>query len=155
MLRLLEQPGDVTARDHFEPGHFTASAFVVGPGGDRLLLVWHGKLHRWLQPGGHVDPADRAIEAAARREVAEETGITDADLETGTPVLDLDVHAIPPLRGDPPHRHFDVRFLLQSKTLTATAASDARAVRWVERGGFAGVETDESVLRAARKLGFG
>lgn len=52
---------------------FTASGFVVDDG--RVLLVRHGKLDRWLQPGGHVEPRETPDEAAIR-EVREETGVT-------------------------------------------------------------------------------
>lgn len=33
------------------PGHVTASAWLVDPGGGRTLLTHHRKLNRWLQPG--------------------------------------------------------------------------------------------------------
>ena len=55
MLALCDNAGDPFSREHYVPGHFTASAFVLSPTRDMLLLVFHGKLHRWLQPGGHID----------------------------------------------------------------------------------------------------
>jgi 8-oxo-dGTP pyrophosphatase MutT (NUDIX family) len=148
---LLEEPGDVFARDHFVPGHVTASAFVLSPDGTDLLLIHHGKLHRWLQPGGHVDPDDVDVVAAARREVEEEVGLTGLDL-VHEGVFDLDVHDIPAIKGDPSHAHFDVRILLRAPHRDAVAGSDAQAVRWVPLGDVNEAESDESVMRAVRKL---
>lgn len=138
-------------RGRFEPGHFTASAFVLSPDERSLLLILHGKLGRWLQPGGHIDAGDVDPVQAARREVEEETGLRD--LRLASPGLfDVDVHAIPPLRGDPAHEHFDLRFLFVAPDLAHQAGSDAKAARWVPLPEVAGLESDESVLRAVRRL---
>ncbi len=152
MRDLLGVDGDPFARDHWSPGHFTASSFVLSPTRDALLLILHSKLGRWLQPGGHVDPHDEDIFAAARREVEEEVGLTALPFAFGPAVFDVDVHVIPTLRGQPAHRHFDVRFAFVAPSLTATAGSDALDARWVALDAVEGLETDESVLRAVRKL---
>lgn len=155
MQALLDAPGDPCARDHFEPGHFTASAFVLSPDGERVLLIHHGKLHRWLQPGGHLDPTDPDVVAAAVREVAEETGLEEVVLAPGFPeLLDVDVHEIPPnpRRGEPAHRHFDLRVLLWATSEVLTAGSDAHDARWVPLSEVADWETDASVLRAVERL---
>ncbi|MSP92346.1 MAG: NUDIX domain-containing protein [Myxococcales bacterium] len=152
MATLLATSRTPFARDHFVPGHFTASAFIVAPDGSRLLLIWHGKLLRWLQPGGHVEPGDVDVHAAARREVEEETGLHSADLAPEGRLLDLDIHRIPARRAEPDHLHYDVRYVFQARTLAVRAASDAQAARWVAWDDVAGLEADESVRRAVRKL---
>jgi 8-oxo-dGTP pyrophosphatase MutT (NUDIX family) len=58
-------------------GHITASGFVMTPDRSETLLICHKGLNRWLQPGGHVDVDDAEIWYAARREIREETGLTD------------------------------------------------------------------------------
>jgi len=155
MLALADVPGDPFSRAHFAPGHYTASTFILSPDGGALLLIFHGKLHRWLQPGGHIDPEDADVLAAALREVAEETGVSDAepDPSLGT-LLDVDVHTIPanPRKGEPAHEHFDVRVLLRARSLDFTAGSDAKDARWVPLAEVNAVDSDESVMRAVQKL---
>ena len=53
--------------------HFCASAFVVDPMTKKMLLVYHGKFKKWVQPGGHIE-SDEYPEETAIREVFEETG---------------------------------------------------------------------------------
>lgn len=151
MLALIHAAGDPFARDHFNPGHFTASGFVLSPDGRSLLLIHHRKLNRWLQPGGHVERGDTDIAAAARRELLEEVGLKAPALE-GDGIFDLDVHAIPSLGREPPHEHFDVRFLFRAPSFDLQAGSDARAARWVPLSQINEVESDRSVMRAVDKL---
>jgi 8-oxo-dGTP pyrophosphatase MutT (NUDIX family) len=151
LLALCGAPGDPCRRTHWAPGHFTASAFVLSPDRADLLLVWHTKLQRWLQPGGHIEPADADVFAAARREVAEEAGVADLEL-LGAGVFDLDVHAVPARGAEPAHQHFDVRPLFRALDDGLTHGSDAGGARWVPLGAIGPAATDESVLRALRKI---
>lgn len=48
---------------------------------DHLLLVRKSAENNWRFPGGFVDPSDTSLEAAARREVQEETAIAISDPE--------------------------------------------------------------------------
>lgn len=151
MIALLQSGGRALDRDHWEPGHFTASSFVLSPDSQKLLLIFHGKLHRWLQPGGHIDADDPHAVAAARREVLEETAIADPELLLDQP-FDLDVHAIPARKNDPQHLHLDVRYLWRARDWAMQAGDDAQQARWVSLAEVAALESDESVRRAVRKL---
>lgn len=97
-----------------QPGaHFTASAVVVNPTGDAVALIHHGKLDRWLQPGGHVEPADGgSLADAALREAAEETGCSVTLHPHAPRPLDVDAHLIPARKNEDAHHHLDVRFLV-------------------------------------------
>jgi len=152
MLALIEVDAPFS-RKRFDPGHFTASAFVLSPDETKLLLILHGKLGLWLQPGGHIDADDADVVAACQREVAEETGLTDVEL-LGDGLLDLDIHPIPanPKKGEGPHEHFDVRVLLRSRTWDFAAGSDAVDARWVPVDEVVDAGTDDSVLRAVRRV---
>ena len=151
MLRLSELAADPFARSCFEPGHFTASAFVLSPSRDALLLIHHKKLDRWLQPGGHVEPEDTDMLAAARREAAEEVGLRELAAGRDDP-FDLDVHDIPARPDEPAHAHFDVRFLFVAPTLAFALSAESKAARWVALTELSGPGVDASVARAARKL---
>jgi 8-oxo-dGTP pyrophosphatase MutT (NUDIX family) len=121
------------SREHW-PAHFTGSAVVVSPDGSRVLLVLHAKLGRWLQPGGHADGADGgSMEATALREAREETGLDVALHPTAPRPLDLDVHVIPARKGEPEHRHLDVRFLVVANTPEALAhdPNEAHGAQWL------------------------
>lgn len=94
-------------------GHATASAFVLSPDRTRLLVIFHLKLQRHLQPGGHIEN-DATLAASAAREVHEETGLARERLRLLSPEpIDIDPHRIPahPGKGEPEHWHFDIRYL--------------------------------------------
>ncbi len=153
MLNLLTQTEAPFSRSQFAPGHFTASSFVLSPDRGSVLLIFHSKLHRWLQPGGHVDPEDASIETAARREVEEEVNIASlAPLLPEGGIFDLDIHPIPARKTEPEHLHFDVRFAFFAPSLAFLAGSDAVSARWVPLGEAGDLKSDESVMRALRKL---
>jgi 8-oxo-dGTP pyrophosphatase MutT (NUDIX family) len=154
MVELARSPSRFR-RDSFAPGHFTASAFVLSPERDALLLIFHKKLSLWLQPGGHVEETDASVLAAARREVLEEVGIAELSVaRADAPLFDVDVHVIPERPGEPRHEHFDLRFLFVPASREFAAGDEVGAARWVPLAELAAVTTDESVQRAARKIPF-
>ena len=149
MLALLDSSGDSLSRFHSDPGHFTASGFVVSPDRRSLLLVHHTKLEKWLQPGGHVEPGDTDLETAARREVVEETGLEELQ---ALGLLDLDVHRFP-ARGDgPAHDHLDVRFGFIAVSSEAAAGDGTNEVRWFPLDEVAGWAARPGLSRPAKKL---
>lgn len=127
MLQFLEQlPAPFSAAQ--PSAHFTASALVLDESRTHACLVLHRKLGLWLQPGGHVEPDDPTLAAAALREVREETGL-DARLAVAAPVQ-LDIHEIPDRPDRPAHLHLDVRFLVIATDDELTLSDESTDVRW-------------------------
>jgi 8-oxo-dGTP pyrophosphatase MutT (NUDIX family) len=134
-------------------GHLTGSAVVVSAAGDHVLLLFHRKLERWLQPGGHAEVGERDGETVALREAREETGIEGLVLHPSAPrPLDVDVHPIPARGDEPAHRHLDLRYLVVAPagaTLRRQAA-EARALRWFTWDELAALDLDPGLRRAFR-----
>jgi 8-oxo-dGTP pyrophosphatase MutT (NUDIX family) len=137
-LDRLERPFD----QHADPTHVTVSAIVVGPRG--VVLHRHRRLHRWLQPGGHVE-AGELPEEAVLREVREETGLGVAH-RAGSPCLvHVDVH-----EAADEHVHLDLRYLVDAEDREPRPAPgespDVAWFSWDEASAIA----DEALVGALR-----
>jgi 8-oxo-dGTP pyrophosphatase MutT (NUDIX family) len=152
MLAFLDRHPDPFDRDILE-GHFTGSAVVVSAAGDRVLLLHHRKLDRWLQPGGHAESGEREGGMVALREAHEETGIEGLVLHPSAPrPLDVDVHPIPARGDEPAHRHLDLRYLVVAPPYGTArlAAEEARALRWFTWADLSAIDLDPGLRRALR-----
>lgn len=104
--------------------HFTVSVYIFSTEEEpRVLLVFHKKFHKWLQPGGHIEAFENPLEAAVR-EVYEETGLDiepylEAARDLSEEVLELQVPAtlqqmpIPAHGDDPAHYHLDLGYVVR------------------------------------------
>lgn len=121
-------------------GHITASALVVDPSRERVLLTLHKKFRKWLQTGGHCEPADETLARAALREATEESGIEGLSLAPGGPVR-LDRHQTPCAW------HLDVQYAAVAPAGSVEAISDESLdLRWFRYSEVADV-ADETVVR--------
>ena len=123
-----------------EAGHLTASALVIDADRGRVLLTLHRKLQMWLQMGGHCEPGDETLAAAALREGTEESGIEGLTLLPGGPVR-LDRHHTPCAW------HLDVQYAALAPAGAVEAISDESLdLRWYAYDEVASV-ADESVVQ--------
>ena len=99
---------------------FTASVYIIAH--QRVLLIHHPKLNKWLPPGGHVEKNETPAETA-RREAIEETGwdiqfLSQENIHVhypnatsiARPYLCL-LENIPPHGNLPAHQHIDFVYI--------------------------------------------
>jgi 8-oxo-dGTP pyrophosphatase MutT (NUDIX family) len=124
-------------------GHVTASALVIDPGQDRVLLTLHRKLRMWLQMGGHCEPSDVTLADAALREATEESGIAGLTLLPGPARLDR--------HHTPCAWHLDVQYAAVAPPGAVSSISDESLdLRWFGYDEVASV-ADESVVRLVER----
>jgi 8-oxo-dGTP pyrophosphatase MutT (NUDIX family) len=119
--RFLDLLGGVPAN-----GHLTASAVIVHPDLQRVLLCLHGRINRWVQVGGHCEPQDKTLLEAALREAREESGLDDL-LAHPTPI-DLDIHPVHCRFGE--SLHYDVRYAALAGSAQFALSEESHALGW-------------------------
>jgi 8-oxo-dGTP pyrophosphatase MutT (NUDIX family) len=125
-LALAELP-QATSRET-APAHFTASTLVMSADHSMMLLTLHAKANRWFQFGGHIDPSDTSLIAAAERELAEESGLS---LRVWPQPIHLDIHEVAFCQPSTKIWHFDIRFLaLAPVDATPRLSRESNAVQW-------------------------
>ncbi len=144
LAALRSQPSPLDRRGR--PGHLTGSALVVDPDSGLMLVLFHRKLQRWLQPGGHAD-GDANMAAVALREATEETGIMG--LRVVVPAIDVDVHEVQPPHEDA-HLHLDVRFVVLAPPGAVPVGNhESESLRWVPHTDLVSLGVDDGLLRLA------
>jgi ADP-ribose pyrophosphatase YjhB (NUDIX family) len=134
------------------PDHLTASVLVASADGRQVLLTHHRRADLWFQLGGHVEPEDASLAAAAERELREESGLRSYYLDPEP--VQLDVHHVP-FCGDGGH-HLDVRFVaVADPAEPLTVTEESVDVRWWPVDALPSQEASlhDLVARATERLG--
>jgi 8-oxo-dGTP pyrophosphatase MutT (NUDIX family) len=148
ILALLELTEAPFSRHQFNPGHITCTAMVVHPDLQRILLIHHRRLRRWLLPGGHVEEADANLAETAKREAWEETAVRIAP--TGdVRLVGMDVHAIPSHKNEPFHLHHDLIFAMQAESETIERTEEAPDSVWCAKHELENYSVPSNIIRAA------
>jgi 8-oxo-dGTP pyrophosphatase MutT (NUDIX family) len=152
MLTYLSEHGEAAFYRTQRPAHFTGSAFVLSPDGEKLLLMRHKKLNKWLQPGGHAD-GDVDLWRVAVREALEETGV--AVTESAPELFGIDWHPIPATPKEDAHEHADCVYRLRARTWDLVRQVDeADSVGWFSAREALALTEDTSVRKLiARHFG--
>ncbi len=121
---------------------------------NKILLVLHAKLGKWLFPGGHIEQNEYPNEAIIR-EVKEETGLNLRFLDYGptgkTPDIikelaipfDANLHSV----GD--HNHYCMYYACTVDTQNFIKSEESRDIRWV---GKSDVQTLENLPENVRRM---
>jgi 8-oxo-dGTP pyrophosphatase MutT (NUDIX family) len=150
-LEVLGRQHPMWPRSEFNPGHFTASGFVISPDGNSLLLIHHGKLDRWLQPGGHIEAEDASVEAGARREVREETGVNGLR-HVGPALLRIDAHQIPERGSEPAHVHIDLGVGFRALNPEIGPLDEVLDAKWVRFDELTHYDVDDALEAGANAV---
>ena len=138
ILGFLERNPNAFFRTH-PVAHMTASAWVVHPGRDRVLMVYHRIYDSWSWTGGHAD-GEENLAAVALREVKEETGVKNARL-VSEDILSLEVLTVDGHEKNgayvSSHLHLNVTYLVEADEHDALTVCEAEnsGVRWVSPEG--------------------
>lgn len=149
VLNLLYAHPAAFDRQCYEPGHITASTWILAEDTGQVALIYHRAAQRWLQPGGHAEAGEYDGLSTALREAQEELGL---EIERSRARLfDLDVHDIPATAAQPKHQHFDLCYLCWVTHQPLSSGSDAADARWFTMAELEAVGLTESMKRLLDK----
>lgn len=133
---------------------FTASVYIIEE--QKVLLIYHRKLGKWLPPGGHVEDNETPPEAA-RREALEETGWeielipqentwlnywNAASFER--PYLCL-LEEIPAYKEHPAHQHMDFVYIARPIKCISTLVPQEQ-MRWFAWDELLALQPDQDIF---------
>lgn len=135
----LNNNNDVTDWNNFN-GHVVVGGFIYAKKEKKFLVIYHNDLKMYLYPGGHIDNSDLNPLEAVKREIKEETGITNINeivlSDNNLIPMDINIHMIPynERLNLKEHYHYEFRYLftidsIQEVTLDTTESS---SFKWID-----------------------
>lgn len=141
--------------------HFTATIYILYE--EKVLLLFHKKLQKWLPPGGHLEANELPCDGA-KREAYEETGL-EVELITQEniwiqrpnaqsferPYLCL-LEEIPPHKETPAHQHMDFVYIARPKHTPPILQTDEdHLIRWFSLGEMENLESEVVIFEETKE----
>jgi len=137
---------------------FVATVFIVHD--NKVLLVFHKKLQKWLPPGGHIDenelPEDTAI-----REAKEETGLDIEIVSEKDEIISNTKQLCRPefvqledieKTEDEVHQHIDLFYLAKLKTHEIKMSKESEDIEWFSLEDLEKEDIPEEVRYHAKRM---
>lgn len=155
LLEQMQSDEDIFSRKNFR-GHITASGLIISPE-RKVLALFHKKLQKYLQPGGHIENEDQNLEYSAKREVIEEAGLDGIVLhpwhkKTRSPIF-IDTHSIPENKNKQEGAHYHHDFLFIFSAQNESVLLDQNEVSdfvWMDMDSI--FEDDSNIAKALKKM---
>lgn len=144
---------------------YTASGLILNKEMNKILLIFHNKLQKWMQPGGHCEP-NESPEETVIREVQEELGIKTSIVSNNVEKLILSenewavpspyciLHEIIPASSkDVEHLHVDFFYILEAEE-TEISLEDGKILdaKWFTLTEVLSANTFESIKKISAQL---
>lgn len=123
----------------------TATGYLLNRAKNKMLLLYHQKLQKWVPPGGHLEINELPHECVMR-EVKEETGIDCKLLPNDLIVKNLSkgekqlpqpyciLHEfIPAFKTTEPHMHVDFIYLLIARNMKPKFKHEQTQMAWFSK----------------------
>ena len=136
--------------------HFTTSTYLMNESFTKTLFLLHPKFAKWLPPGGHIEK-NETPEEAARREIAEETGVLNvnfikphfnSDFTDSRAEMLLKPHFLMSQLIEENHYHLDMIFFAKIKE-DSYISPEKHQLKWFS---VKEVEQEQNIFNNVKKL---
>ena len=144
ILAALRKEEDIFLRTNLT-AHMTASAWVVNPKRNRILMAYHRIYDSWSWLGGHAD-GEEDLRKVALKEVSEESGIQSVKL-IFPKILSLEMLTVDGHEKNgsyvPSHLHLNITYAIEADD------GEKLHIREAEHKGAAWFEPEEAIARSS------
>ncbi len=142
-------------------GHITTSGFLYAFKEKKFLVMYHKDIKMYLYPGGHMDNDDNSTLDAAKREVIEETGLSEFNTlnicnDNELVPFDINIHLTRynERLNLPSHYHFDFRYLFTIDQISTIKMDldEHSSYKWISEDELAKEPHYGSVMKKIKKI---